>query len=469
MRAIRAKSFEIGTAGADKHSEPISASSYFELLAFYGILITIVLFAIPYGTVEVWHKSLLVLMISVLGGLRVIDGILKGSFRIAESLLLLPLVGILGLAVVQIVPWPGAASAISLDPYETKTFIFILGGLIVAVEVLFFYTTTAHRLKCLVVLVIAVGVGSAVFGILRELVLDTQSDLLSSYLRPDQGFAQFINRNHFAVLMEMSLGLLLGILIKGELSEKFRFVGWVLSGLMIYSIIASTSRGGLISLAALNVFAVFVHIITRHNPPTANDERSGRISYIGKITVRKTLAAVGFCGLVLGVIMVTIAFVGGDAVVTRIEKLSGEVETVDNTRVNRNLIWNSTLDLIKDKPIFGSGFGGFAAAIPKFDASSGKFSLNQAHNDYLEILANGGIVGFTLFAGFGGLVVGRISKNLKARDPFIRSCCFGAAIGMFGVLIHSFVDFGLHIMINAMIFSVLVVIATARLERATGR
>jgi O-antigen ligase len=469
MRAIRAKSFEIETAGAEKEVKRKSVSSYFGAVSFYGLLATILLFAIPYGTVEVWHKSLLVFMISILGGFRVIDGILRGTFRIAEPVLFLPLLGILGLAVVQIVPWPGTASAISLDPYETKTLIFILGGLIVTGEILFVYTNSIHRLKFLIGLVIAVGTGSALFGIIRELFLDTQSGLLTRYLLPDQGYAQFINRNHFAFLMEMSLGLVLGILIKGNLSEKFKFVGWVLSGLMIYSIIASTSRGGLISLAALSVFAVFVHIITRHNPPTANDERSGRISCIGKITVRKTLAAVGFCGLVLGVIMVTIAFVGGDAVVTRIEKLSGEVETVDNTRVNRNLIWNSTLDLIKDKPIFGSGFGGFAAAIPKFDASSGKFSLNQAHNDYLEILANGGIVGFTLFAGFGGLVVGRISKNLKARDPFIRSCCFGAAIGMFGVLIHSFVDFGLHIMINAMIFSVLVVIATARLERATGR
>ncbi len=469
MRAIRAKSFEIRTAGADKHAKQISDSSYFELLVFYGLLITIVLFAIPYGTVEVWLKSLLVFMISILGGFRVIDSILRGTFRIAEPLLLLPLLGMLGLAVAQILPWPGVSSPISVDPYETNAFVLIFGGLIVAGEVLFFYTNSTHRLKFLIGLVIAVGVGSAVFGSVRELFLDTQSDLLSGYFQADHGFAQFINRNHFAVLMEMSLGLARGILIKGELSEKLKFVGWVLSGIMIYSIIASNSRGGLISLAALSVFAVFVHIITRHNPPTAIDEPSRKISGIDKITVRKTLAAVGLCGLVLALIMVTIAFVGGDTVVSRIEKLGGEVETINSTRVNRSVIWNSTLDLIKDKPVLGSGFGGYAAAIPAFDTSGGKFSLKQAHNDYLEIMANGGLVGLLLFAAFGVLVAESISKNLKSRDTFRRSCCFGAAIGMFGVLIHSFVDFGLHIMINAMIFSVLVVIATAKLERATGR
>ena len=466
MNSKRAKGFQNADAKSLESGWQLFATGFFGAIAFYGLLLTILLFSIPYGTVEVWHKSLLVLMISILGGFRVIDGIRGGTFRIVAPMLVLPLVGILGLAVIQTIPWPGFASAISVDPYETKSFILILGGLIVAGEILVLYTNSINRLKVLIGLVIAVGVGSAVFGSARELFLDRQSDLLSSYLQADQGFAQFINRNHFAVLMEMSFGLLLGILIKGELSEKLRFVGWVLSGIMIYSIIAANSRGGLMSLAGLSGFAVFVHVITRHDPSTKKYERFGRIPAVGNMTVRKTLAAVGLCGLVLGLIVVTIAFVGGDTVVTRIEKLGGEVETINSTRVNRNLIWNSTLDLIKDKPILGSGFGGFGAAIPTFDGSSGKFSLKQAHNDYLEILANGGLIAFALFACFGALVVGRISKNLRSRYSFRRSCCFGAAIGMFGVLIHSFVDFGLHIMINAMIFTVLVVIATVNLDRA---
>ena len=264
MQAIRAKTFDIENAVVDDASQK-TASGYFEMAAFYGLLATIVLFAIPWGTVEVWHKSLLVVVISILGGSRIFDNILHGPFRLAQPVLLLPLVGVLGLAVAQLVPWPGVGSVISVDPYETKSFILVFGALIVAAEVLFYFTDSMFRLKALVMLVIAVGTGSAIFGILRALVLDTEGGLLTDYLQPDQGFAQFINRNHFAVLMEMSLGLLLGILIKGEHSEKFRFFGWVLSGIMVYAIIAANSRGGLISLAALSVFAVLVHFITRRS------------------------------------------------------------------------------------------------------------------------------------------------------------------------------------------------------------
>ena len=106
-------------------------------------------------------------------------------------------------------------------------------------------------------------------------------------------------------------------------------------------------------------------------------DRHGEINADRRLTVRKVIAATGLSGLVLGLILVTIAFVGGDTVVSRIEKLGGEVEAVDNTRVNRHLIWNSTLELIKDKPILGSGFGGYAAAIPAFDASGGKYTLES--------------------------------------------------------------------------------------------
>ena len=233
MEVIDAKYLNVRRSAALKDTRLNSAVGYLGSISFYGLLVTIFAFAIPYGTVETWHKSLLVVTITILGGFRVLDGIQSGQFRLSQPILLFPLIGVLLLAVIQIVPWPGTAAVISVDPYETKSFILAFAGLLVAGEILFFYTDSINRLKCLVGLVIAVGVGSAVFGILRKLFLDSNLDLLSGYLRPDEGFAQFINRNHFALLAEMALGLVLGILIKGNLSEKSKFVGWVLSGTLI--------------------------------------------------------------------------------------------------------------------------------------------------------------------------------------------------------------------------------------------
>lgn len=220
-------------------------------------------------------------------------------------------------------------------------------------------------------------------------------------------------------------------------------------------------------MAALVLFAISVHMMTREE--TGNSEREySRHKHVESGTLfRKMSATAGLLVLIFGLIVFMIAFVGGDTAVTRIEKLKGEFETVNNAGVNRNLIWNSTMEMIESEPILGVGFGGYAAAIPKFETSGGKYRLQQAHNDYLEILSNGGIVGFALFALFGVIVVHRTSKNLRSDDRLRRASCFGAAIGFFGVLIHSFVDFGLHIPVNAFIFAVLVVIATANIQRTT--
>ena len=457
MKYVTSKALESG--------ERFPVVGLFGTISFYALLVTIALFSIPYGAVGIWHKSLLILLVSVFAGFRILDSVTSRSFRVAEPLLLSPLFGILGVATLQIVPWPGAASAISVDPYETRSFILIFGAVIVAAEVLLFYTFTAHRLQCLIVLVIAVGAGSAVFGMLRELYFDHQSDLLASYLFPEQGFAQFINRNHFALLIEMAFGLLLGILIKGDLSEKFKFLCWVLAGIMGYSAIAANSRGGLVSLAALVFFAVSVHMMTREKQENGDREYRYHNPLGVRILIRKISATVGLLVLFFGLIVFMIAVVGGDTVVTRIEKLKGEFETVTNAGVNRNLIWNSTLEMIESEPVFGVGFGGYAASIPRFETSGGKYRLQQAHNDYLEILSNGGIVCFALFVLFGVIVVHRTAKNLRSDNTLRQASCFGAAIGIFGVLIHSLVDFGLHIPVNAFILVILVVIATANIRR----
>jgi hypothetical protein len=52
--------------------------------------------------------------------------------------------------------------------------------------------------------------------------------------------------------------------------------------------------------------------------------------------------------------------------------------------------------------------------------------------------------------------------DLQSTNRFRRAACFGATIGIIGVAVHSPVDFGLHMMINALIFTTLIVIATSK-------
>jgi O-antigen ligase len=402
----------------------------------------------------------MILLICIFAGLRVLENLLGGSFRVSQPLLLLPLAGIWCIALFQTAMLTGWVKTWSLDPYETRIFITVFGGIVVTGEVLYFYTNTADRLKMLIGLVIAVGMGSTIFGIFRESYLGAQSELLSEYFMSSRGYAQFINQNHFVLLVEMTLGLIMGLLIKAGVPNTFKPIAWVCCGIMIYSAVRANSRGGLISIAGMCIFTVFVHIVTRHNPEKIPKPRRSGASATNRHVLQKILAAAGISTVIFALILVAITFVGGERTVTRFEKLNGEV-VVPHESLNRAAIWSSTIELIKTRPILGVGFGAYAAAIPEFDASGGRLSLQQAHNEYLEVLANGGVVSFVLFACFGVLVVLKSKRKLKSPDVLRRSSCFGAMIGMFGVMIHSFVDFGLHISINALIFTVLVVIATA--------
>jgi O-antigen ligase len=118
--------------------------------------------------------------------------------------------------------------------------------------------------------------------------------------------------------------------------------------------------------------------------------------------------------------------------------------------------------MIKAHPILGVGMGGYWAAVPMFHNASGSMTPQEAHNDYLELLASGGLVGLGLGICFAVVVCKRTFLNLRAPNRFCRAACFGATIGIAGVAVHSLVDFGLHMIVNALTFTTLIVIATSK-------
>ena len=131
-------------------------------------------------------------------------------------------------------------------------------------------------------------------------------------------------------------------------------------------------------------------------------------------------------------------------------------------------IWRSTWQVIKAHPVFGVGFGAYWVSIDEFSDRSGKFKPFEAHNDYLDILASGGLIGLALAGWFVFLVIKRARIQLRTTDPFRRAACAGALVGLFGVAVHSLVEFGLQRTVNAVIFVVLIAIATADVK-ATQR
>ena len=137
---------------------------------------------------------------------------------------------------------------------------------------------------------------------------------------------------------------------------------------------------------------------------------------------------------------------------------------IANSGPRRIEIWKATWLMTKDNPWVGVGFGGYWIAVPRYHDASGAYTPQQAHNDYLEILASGGLIGLAICLWLVVVTVKRLKDTGTAADPFRRAAWCGALVGLFGVAMHSSVDFGLHLTVNGALCAALVVIGTARIQ-----
>src|SRR5712691_5296602 len=194
-------------------------------IIFVSLLALFVITAIPYGTAEAWWKAFFVCAISALSILWLIEGLLSDSWIRDGWSLILPIIALAAFSFLQTLPFgnssskPGGISlapwnAISADPYQTRFFVLQLLALILAGVLLFRYAANERRLRIVINVVIGVAVASAIFGILRQTTQHGVSFGLQ-YNTADQGYGQFINKNHFAYLMEMGFGLALGMILGG--------------------------------------------------------------------------------------------------------------------------------------------------------------------------------------------------------------------------------------------------------------
>ena len=170
--------------------------------------------------------------------------------------------------------------------------------------------------------------------------------------------------------------------------------------------------------------------------------------------------------LVLGLIVGTI-WVGGDPLVKSFQSVSNELNPETQTAysgASRNEIWRATLKMFAAHPLFGVGLGGYWIGITAYHDASGLVTPQEAHNDYLELLSSGGLVGFGLGVWFAITAFRKIRTALKTRTGFLRAVCVGATMGIAGVAVHSIFDFGLHILVNALVLMVLLMMSTAEIR-----
>lgn len=446
---------------------------YFDRLIFGALLALIALVALPYGTVEAWWVAVFECAVFTLGALWIIEGMLSGTWHVRERRLLAPLLCLVVFAFLQTLPLLREATgaigseaelprAVSAAPYETRSFTRKLLALILCGLLFLRYTSNERRLRALIYVVIGIGVASALFGILRQTMHHGEPGFVLPSLQPGTGYGQFINRDHFALLMEITLGLALGLVVGGGVRRE-RLLIYGAAALPVWlALVLTYSRGGIFGMLSQLLFLIVVFGLMR--PKQSHREEEGETPawlrrIFGVFAMRTALVV---CLMIAA--SISIVWIGGDFLVTRMEALPGQANMVSSKiggEISRMEIWLATWQLIKAHPVLGSGFGAYGVAITKHHDSSGEWTPGAAHNDYLELLAAGGIVGVALVAWFAIAFMQSVRARLRSADRFRRAACCGALTALFGVVVHSFVDFGLHITVNALVSTVLVVVATA--------
>ena len=425
--------------------------------AFLVICIAIVMSALAYGTVHYWALGLF-----NLGGLTililwVLDAWRLGTLRVSKNVLQLPLLGALILGLVQLLPLRdvanetalaiGLSNTLSFDPYATRLVLVQLATLLIYFSATLVFVDTPHRLHVMVRTIMIFGFCLAIFGLTQSFTSPTKVYWMRE-LNQSTAFGPFINRHHFAGYMELTIALPLGLLFAGSVDKEKRLLYIFIAGLMGVALVMTASRGGIISLVAEVMFFVVATAIWRKQ----SEDRHRRSSRLKAVGIRLGLAAVLLVSLFFGVLML-----GGELSINRL--IVDSVNTNDPT-TGRAHFWAVTLQIIKAHPLIGTGLGAFGVVYTKFDSRNGLFRLEQAHNDYLQVLSDAGIIGALLAFAFVALLFYRGFVRAGSRDDFRRGVALASLGGCFAVLVHSFFDFTLHTTSNALLFLVLAALAT---------
>jgi O-antigen ligase len=297
----------------------------------------------------------------------------------------------------------------------------------------------------------------AIIGLVASVAAIVQrvenQELLYGFWRPvDAGarpYGPFVNRNHFATWIIMACPLVFGYLLARaparralplpqRMAAALKQLGsmriWMVAAVcvMTLALLLSTSRSGLIGLiGALTVSAWL--------------SRKRR----GPDVWRWTIFQGGL------IVLVAISFANFDALMARFD----ETMQQPGPGRGRSAIWADTQKVVKDFGITGTGAGTFGTAVAIYQTAEPGYSIGQAHNHYLQLVAEGGaLVAVPAALTLGTFLALFLSRLAEDRTPnyLLRA---GAAAGIAGVLLQSFWETGLRMPANAMLCAVLAAIA----------
>lgn len=443
-------------------------TTVFCTLSYRLFLIVLVFTPLAFGTVENWSfmamETLTAAAFLFMAGSRLI-----AKEKIPEIPGILPLMLLLGLILLQLLPLPaplvklvapatyaiyrpileagagGTAITLSLNPKATLLLFCTLASYAVFYVLTVQLLTSREKLQKTVVTVTVLGSLVAVEAILQKLL----SPDAIYWLRPSPANASpvgpWVYSNHFAGFMEMVFPLVVALFLfyKPQVSydEKLRdriINLFTMPGansslllatgavLIAVSILLSLSRGGIVTLClAFLFFTAF----------TARTTRDRRTQWAVLITVA---------------VILIFTWLGWQPVMDEFGRLWG-AEGLNTS--GRLPVYLDTMDIIRTFPLLGTGAGTFIHVFPAFRSTYGEAVFDHAHNDYLELAAESGIIGLLLCTWFVlAVFLHAAGRLLQRRERYSILIACGSLTGMLALLLHSLVDFQMYNGANGLYF-----------------
>jgi len=433
---------------------------------FVGVL---VLAPLAFGTVESWSIALMEAAALSALLLLLFKKIRRNEEYLYEVPGIVPLVCLLAYMLFQAVPLPtGLVSIISPETFalrqathvwdEPVQWVSLSINQKAAITEFFrisgyaaFYVLTVQILagrkvlrKVITVLAVFASVLSF-FGILQHILSNGKIYWFRELTVGGTPFGPYVNRNHYAGIMGMLFPLVLGLFLyykphvsyrsfREKIAELFNIKKTNIHILLGFSCILigtsvflTLSRSGIVSLCMSMVIFGFMIILR------------------GMSRTRGIIIMVVFL-----LIALSVGWFGWGPVFERFEKI---IDTRGDISEQRLRLWSDSVNIIRDFPVTGTGFGSYINIYPRYRTISGDAVADHAHNDYIELLSDGGIIGFLISLWFITAVLYKAFKTyLKRHDRYSIYIFLGCVTGITSMLMHSTTDFNLHIGANGLYF-----------------
>lgn len=443
------------------------ASKKLPQLIGLGLLLTAVFATLAHGAVEPWSVLIFASLLIALLLAWAVQMAAAGEVKVRVPATALPMLALIVLGLLQAVARTGEDGrrwSAALDVEATRFAVVNIFCLFIGFMVAANFLVGKERLRGFARFAIVYGMALAIFALIQHFTWNGRFYWVRELSAPATTVVgPFVNHNHFAGYVEMLLPIPAALLMARDVNREVRLIYFFAVILMGIVIIASLSRGGMISLAVSLSFVMLMSLrAAKRRRRTSRADAPGRFALPAALP---QFAAIAVITLTIGA---GIFWVGADPVLNRLTVGAAEQNATVGTAFfqNRGFIWRDTVAMIRANPVLGVGLGSFPTAYPAFTQSDGSLIVTQAHNDYLQALADGGIVGGLIALSFLLLLLRDIKRSVAHRDPALATLALGFSGGIVALLVHSLFDFNLQLPSNALLFLILCALVSYIGERS---